>query len=415
MRFLNALLIGLLRLPFRVRLSMVVLCFLLCLILYFFSPFNGPLFAIPVALAVWLFKQRGAFMSIGLTALALAVANSMSSGGIFWPRPLLVGLITGTLALLTEGFFIFYLRYLLDMAEAARVRAVQAEQQRRIAYERQIEVLQAEERMILAYEQQQQLNHLKDLFIMGVNHELRTPLTALSGWLEVLGLAQAQLDSASQATYLRKAKESCEALMHLVNNVLDAASISSNMKPSQLEACLVVQVVCEELERFDPRETQDFAIQLDIPEQLTVWANQQYLRRVLRNLLSNAFKYAPKQTCVIISAVLKDTLEQGTSSAPHVSISVKDAGPGIPSAEQPLLFEKFVRLKRDLSVPVRGCGLGLYISKQLVEAMGGHIWVESSGRVGEGSRFCFTLPGAADTSLPARASDLSRATKVVSN
>jgi hypothetical protein len=79
-----------------------------------------------------------------------------------------------------------------------------------------------------------------------------------------------------------------------------------------------------------------------------------------------------------------------------------------------LLFERFVRLKRDLSTPVRGCGLGLYISKQLVQAMGGHIWVESSGRAGEGSRFCFTLPDAADTSLPARASDLSRATKVVS-
>ncbi len=72
-------------------------------------------------------------------------------------------------------------------------------------------------------------------------------------------------------------------------------------------------------------------------------------------------------------------------------LSVQDAGPGIPPEELPLLFEKLVRLKRDLAGPTRGTGLGLYICKQLVEEMGGRIWVESSGRMGEGSRFCMTL------------------------
>jgi len=71
---------------------------------------------------------------------------------------------------------------------------------------------------------------------------------------------------------------------------------------------------------------------------------------------------------------------------------VKDEGPGIPANEVPLLFGKFVRLQRDLSGSIRGTGLGLYISKNLVEAMKGRIWVESTGREGEGSRFCFTLP-----------------------
>ena len=76
----------------------------------------------------------------------------------------------------------------------------------------------------------------------------------------------------------------------------------------------------------------------------------------------------------------------------QVCLSIQDAGPGIPPEELPLLFEKLVRLKRDLAGPTRGTGLGLYICKHLVEAMGGHIWVESSGRMGEGSRFCITLP-----------------------
>jgi signal transduction histidine kinase len=126
---------------------------------------------------------------------------------------------------------------------------------------------------------------------------------------------------------------------------------------------------------------------VDVPEQLTMCADQHYLRQVLHNLLSNAFKYAPTHTGITIRAA------QDKASASHVCIRVKDEGPGIPANEIPLLFGKFVRLKRDLSGKVRGTGLGLYICKQLVEAMQGQIWVESSGEAGAGSEFCFTLPG----------------------
>jgi len=127
-----------------------------------------------------------------------------------------------------------------------------------------------------------------------------------------------------------------------------------------------------------------------------VWANRKYLCQILRNLLSNVFKYAPKQTPVTISVIVQEDSTQATTSTPSVTISIQDAGPGIPLAEQQQLFEKFSRLKRDLASPVRGTGLGLYICKQLVEQMGGRIWVESSGHQGEGSRFCFTLPGGTD-------------------
>ena len=74
---------------------------------------------------------------------------------------------------------------------------------------------------------------------------------------------------------------------------------------------------------------------------------------------------------------------------------MQDAGPGIPPEDIPLLFGKFVRLKRDLASSIRGTGLGLYLSKQLVAAMGGSIWVESTGVAGQGSRFYFTLPAPA--------------------
>ena len=123
-----------------------------------------------------------------------------------------------------------------------------------------------------------------------------------------------------------------------------------------------------------------------------VWANGQLLRQVLRNLLSNAFKYCPKPATVIIYATQIDAGGQGPGSAPQVCLCVQHAGPGIPPEELPLLFQKFVRLQRDLSGTVQGSGLGLYISKQFVEAMQGRIWVESAGIAGQGSRFYVTLP-----------------------
>jgi signal transduction histidine kinase len=395
MRYFGTLSVRFLTLPCIVRVCIVVLCFIGCFISYLFSQYNGPLLALPLAVAAWLFKQRGTFIGTGLTALAMAIAISVSNHGVFWPSSMLTGFVTGMIALLTEGVFIHYLRYLLDSAETARQQAAQAERQRLVAYERQVAALQAEQRMNDAYERQRQLNYLKDQFIINVNHELRSPLMALGGWLEALDLYHEQMDHSVQTNYLSKALESYEAIILLVNNVLDTAQVNT-IKPSQVEVCSLIEVVQEMLESFDPRDMQYFAIRLDISEQMSVWANRQYLRRVLCNLLSNAFKYAPRHTPVVIAATLAATSTQ-TGVTPRVCISVTDAGPGIPPAEQAFLFEKFVRLERDLATSVRGCGLGLYISKQLVEGMGGDIWVESSGREGEGSRFCFTLSRVTDT------------------
>jgi signal transduction histidine kinase len=155
------------------------------------------------------------------------------------------------------------------------------------------------------------------------------------------------------------------------------------------------------LNHTEPRLLQEQNIALDIPERLIALANAQYLRQILRNLLSNAFKYTPVGTLITISASLSTDAMQPESPLPvpgaSACIRVKDAGPGIPPDELPLLFGQFVRLKRDISGPVRGTGLGLHISKQLVEAMNGRIWVESTGIPGQGSTFSFTLPAVLHT------------------
>jgi signal transduction histidine kinase len=252
--------------------------------------------------------------------------------------------------------------------------------------------LEEQARIEGAYEQQRRLNELKDQFVLNVSHELRTPLTQVYGYLELLETYHNTLTSDEQIEYIRKATQGCEDLLPLINTILDAAGTGAHMAHPQAQELLVADLVHKVLEEFEPLQRQERPVHLEIAEGLVVQADPQSLCQVLRNLLSNAFKYTPPQTTVRVVATRCDQRPGGTS---QVCFCMQDSGPGIPPEDIPLLFGKFVRLKQDLAGPIRGTGLGLYISKQLVEAMDGNIWVESSGITGQGSRFYFTLPAPA--------------------
>ena len=244
---------------------------------------------------------------------------------------------------------------------------------------------QAEE-LEAAYVQQVHLNELKDQFLLNVNHELRTPLTEIHGYLNLLTEYRGNLDEQLQSTFIDHAMHGSEELLQVVNNVLNAIrGAKSNPQYQELE---VARVVNEVVAIFEPQKQSQ--VEMRIPESLRVRADRNFLHEILLNLLSNAFKYAPAGSPVLISANLQAL--EGKDG--EVVVCVQDTGPGIPPGEIPLLFGKFVRLKRDLVGSIRGTGLGLYISKQLVESMEGRIWVESTGIDGEGSRFCFTLAAA---------------------
>ncbi len=238
----------------------------------------------------------------------------------------------------------------------------------------------------VAYKHQQQLVQLKDQFLVNVSHELRTPLTEVYGYLELLLICGDQIDEATKMTFLKHAMSGCEELTALINNVLDTIHTDDGATSLHLQSVGVAEAVHDVLDQFDPRTVGNYTIQVRVSDALSVKADPQSVRQILRNLVSNAFKYAPPQTQIIISAAYEDMADG------QVAVCIKDQGPGITAREKDLLFNKFIRLQRDLSGSVRGTGLGLYISKQLVEAMGGHIWVESAGIPGEGSCFCFTLP-----------------------
>jgi signal transduction histidine kinase len=255
--------------------------------------------------------------------------------------------------------------------------------------------IEEQARIEAAYEQQRRLNDLKDQFILHVSHELRTPLTQVYGYLELLGNFHDMLTSEKRARFTLQATQGCETLQQLIDTILDAVGTDSHLPPPQAQELFVADLVHEVLEQFEPLQRQEHPVHLEIAEGLVVQADRQSLCRVLRNLLSNAFKYTPAQTTVQVVATRCDPVTGCPDGISQVCICVQDTGPGIPPEDIPLLFGKFVRLTRDLASSIRGTGLGLYISKQLVEAMGGRIWVESAGVAGQGSRFYFTLPSPA--------------------
>ncbi len=251
-----------------------------------------------------------------------------------------------------------------------------------------------------AYEQQHHLNELKDQFLLNVNHELRTPLTEIQGYLELLREHQTLLTHELQATFIDRALSGCDDLLLLIGSVMDTIKVgfvAHSLKKDRINVHLAVREV---LDHLDPRQQQEYHIQLSIPETLsrstdtcptcarffeTYFPMPLSTLRLILCIMILAETYTPRQAD-----------ENYAVTSFLICIRVQDSGPGIPPEEQPLLFGKFVRLKRDMLSSVRGTGLGLYICKQLVEAMDGSIWVESTGIPGQGSCFCFTLPVASD-------------------
>jgi signal transduction histidine kinase len=255
----------------------------------------------------------------------------------------------------------------------------------------------------VAYARAQQLDQLKDQFIAHVNHELRSPVMALQGHIELLLLAEQTLTPEERHTYLQRAKRAGDGLVALVTSVLAVRRIEQEAGALELSAVAVRDVLESAIQLLDPREANhvERELRVNLPEGLEVWAEPVRVRQILTNLLSNALKYSPPGTPVDVSAELvaaalpsgmKRWGREAAPPRPVVEISVRDYGLGIPPDQIPLLFNRFVRLPRDLASSVPGNGLGLYLCQAFAKAMGGSIWVESTGVEGEGTIFHLRLP-----------------------
>ncbi|HEY0757053.1 MAG TPA: GAF domain-containing sensor histidine kinase [Ktedonobacteraceae bacterium] len=240
-----------------------------------------------------------------------------------------------------------------------------------------------------AHRRLQELDKLKDQFMVTASHELRTPLTAVQGYLELLEHYHTTLSAEQQQEFLEKASRGCEELILLLNNVMDASrlEVEAGIRPAHIERVSLREIVESIVDLILLQTTQEGReIRINISSHLMIKADPTRLRQVIRNLSSNACKYSPPGTPLSFSA--HPVFTQGA----FVVLNVTDYGKGIKPEDQTKLFQRFVRLERDLNSIVRGSGLGLYISRRLVEAMNGHIWIESLGIPGEGTTFCVQLP-----------------------
>ena len=241
----------------------------------------------------------------------------------------------------------------------------------------------------IAHQQLQELDQLKDQFMITASHELRTPLTSVQGYIELIAQYDELLPPEQRQEFLQKARRSCDELVLLLSNVMDASrlEIEAGIRPALMEPVDVQDALHNILDLIEPQITQEQReVYLDVPPGLLVQTDPARLRQVLLNISTNALKYSPASTSLMFSA--REVIDTHS----YVIMSIADKGKGIAPEEQAHLFERFVRLERDINSPVRGSGLGLYISRRLVEALGGKIWIESSGIAGEGSTFHIQLP-----------------------
>jgi PAS domain S-box-containing protein len=231
--------------------------------------------------------------------------------------------------------------------------------------------------------EKKKLDQVKTEFVSMVSHELRTPLSAIKEGVEIVSDGTQGHLNKSQKECLGIALSNIKRLNRLIGDILDISKIQSDLLKIKLVLCDVYEVVehVYSLVRIEI-EKRGMIFVTDLANDLPpVRTDKDRLIQIILNLLNNAVKFTREKSKITLSC---------RQTGPFVEFGVRDEGAGIPSDDLARLFGKFVQLDSSLIRRVGGTGLGLYISRNLVEAMGGTIWAES--KVGEGSVFKFTMP-----------------------
>ena len=232
-------------------------------------------------------------------------------------------------------------------------------------------------------------NRLKDQFLANVSHELRTPLNSVIGFSDLLLSPDSVVGplTDTQRDYLETVARNGRHLLHLINELLDLSKIAAGRMQLYRERLDIEALLREAAASVHAQlEARRHTLAIDPPgEPVPVDADHVRLRQVLLNLLSNAIKFTPEGGGITVVARLEDT-------GRRVRVAVSDTGIGIAPHDQARLFQEFVQLDGGPSRRYEGSGLGLALSKRLVELHGGRIGVKSE--LHKGSTFWFTLPRA---------------------
>jgi len=233
----------------------------------------------------------------------------------------------------------------------------------------------------------------KSEFLANISHELRTPMNSILGYTNMLLKGNYGYMNEQQQKSLRKVYENAQHLMHILNDLLDLSHLEVGRLLLKISPVSVRKVVLSSMVSVEPILmgrvlTVDHDIPPDIP---FVLADEVRIREVLINLISNAIKFTADNGRVTVRANVLSVRGDGDAKE-MVEIHVEDTGIGIDQKNHEIIFDQFRQLNEHKKPEERGSGLGLFISKRLVEVHGGMIRVQSEP--GKGSIFSFTLPSA---------------------
>jgi signal transduction histidine kinase len=236
-------------------------------------------------------------------------------------------------------------------------------------------------RIAALYDEARLANQAKDDFLALLSHELRTPLNAMFGWIRLL--RSGRLSEAQREHAIETIERSATAQARLIEDLLDVSRIVSGQLSISSEPVDLVPVVRAATESMRPQvEARGLALRVELPdEQVCVNGDASRLQQITSNLLSNAVKFTEKGT-VTVTLARRDG---------RVRLEVRDTGAGIDPGFLPYVFDRFRQADSSRTRPHGGLGLGLAISRHLVEAHGGRITADSAGR-GMGAVFAIDLP-----------------------
>lgn len=247
---------------------------------------------------------------------------------------------------------------------------------------------EAEKKLVEAKEKAEESDRLKSAFLANMSHEIRTPMNAILGFAELITMPDSEVTPNEKGNFIKLIRSGGDNLLRLIDDIIDISKIEAGQIKIHKKECNLNQTLKEIQQSFFEIRKHKGKGQIDIrlnenaqSQNIVIKTDPLRLNQILTNLIDNALKFTEEGFIEFGYEILNEE---------KILFYVKDTGVGMDHKKKDMVFDRFTKIEDDKTRLYRGAGLGLAISKSLVELLGGRIWVEST--LGEGSTFYFGLP-----------------------